>query len=97
MWHLVNTLVFRSGLLPSSKIRSGILRIFGVKVGKNVVMNKPNINVKYPWKLTIGDNSWIGENSWIYNMDEIVIGSNVNISQGTFLLTGNHNYKSIKF
>ena len=97
MWHLVNTLIFRNGLLPSSKIRVGILRIFGAKVGKGVVINKPNINVKYPWKLTIGDYSWIGENSWIYNMDEIVIGSNVNVSQGTFLLTGNHNYKSVEF
>ena len=97
LWHLVNTLVFRNGLLPSTKIRVWILRIFGAKVGKGVSMNKPNINIKYPWKLTIGNYSWIGENSWIYNMDEIVIGDNVNISQGVFLLTGNHNYKSKKF
>ncbi len=97
LWHLVNTLIFRNGLLGSSKVRVWILRKFGAKIGNNVAMNKPNINIKYPWKLTIGDNSWIGENSWIYNMDEIVIGANVNVSQGVFLLTGNHNYKSIRF
>jgi len=97
LWHLVNTLVFRNGLLGSSAIRVKILRLFGAKIGEGVVMNKPNVNIKYPWKLTIGDHSWLGENSWIYNMDEVVIGANVNIAQGVMLLTGNHNIKSTKF
>lgn len=97
LWHLVNTLIFRNGLFASSRLRVSILRAFGAKIGKGVEMNKPNINIKYPWKLSIGNYSWIGENSWIYNMDEIVIGDNVNVSQGVFLLTGNHNYKSKRF
>ncbi len=97
LWHLTNTLLFRNALLPSSRIRVALLRLFGAKIGKGVVMNKPNINIKYPWKLTIGNHSWIGENSWIYNMDEVVIEDHVNLAQGVMLLTGNHNYKSVQF
>ena len=97
LWHFVNTLIFRNALNPSSKLRAMILRAFGAKIGKGVVMNKPNINIKYPWKLTIGDHVWLGENCWIYNMDQVTIGNNVNIAQGVMLLTGNHNFKSTRF
>ncbi|CAN5398319.1 colanic acid biosynthesis acetyltransferase WcaF [soil metagenome] len=97
LWHFINTLIFMNPLNPSSNLRVFILRCFGAKIGQGVAMNKPNINIKYPWKLTIGNHVWIGERSWIYNMDEIIIGDNVNIAQGAMLLTGNHNYKSIEF
>ncbi|MDO4932063.1 MAG: DapH/DapD/GlmU-related protein, partial [Prevotellaceae bacterium] len=45
-----------------------------------------------PWYLTIGDDCWLGEGCWIDNLDKVVIGSNVCISQGAMLLTGNHDY-----
>ena len=73
-----------------------ILKLFGAKVGKNVLL-KPSINIKYPWKLTIGDYSMVGENVWIDNLEEVVIGRNVCISQGAMLLSGNHDYKKISF
>ena len=60
-------------------------------------MIKPAVNIKYPWLLTIGDNVWIGENVWIDNLVQVNIGSNVCISQGAMLLTGNHNYKKKAF
>lgn len=53
---------------------------------------KNNVCIKYPWKLTIGDNVWLGENCWIDNLDFVTIGNNVCISQGAMLLTGNHDY-----
>ena len=34
---------------------------------------------------------------WIDNLDNVVIGNNVCISQGAFLLCGNHNYKKDSF
>jgi len=58
---------------------------------------KPSINIKYPWKLSIGDFSWIGEKVWIDNLGEVDIGKNVCISQGAMLLTGNHDYKKQGF
>lgn len=97
LWHLINSVIFMNPLNPSSKFRVFLLRSFGARIGKGVAMNKPYINIKYPWKLTIGNYVWIGERSWIYNMDEIVIGDNVNIAQGAMLLTGNHNYRSTEF
>lgn len=49
------------------------------------------------WKLTIGDHVWLGEYCWIDNLDEVIIGSHVCISQGALLLTGNHDYTQSSF
>jgi putative colanic acid biosynthesis acetyltransferase WcaF len=73
-----------------------MLRVFGAKLGKGVII-KPRVNIKYPWYLIIGDNTWIGEGVWIDNLTWVRIGSNVCISQEAYLLTGNHNYKDKKF
>jgi putative colanic acid biosynthesis acetyltransferase WcaF len=73
-----------------------LLRLFGAKIGKGVNI-KPSVNIKYPWRLTIGDYSWIGENVWFDNLDNVVIGYNGSFSQGAMLLCGNHNYKKTTF
>lgn len=96
LWFFINALVLNSNLIPISSIKIILLRIFGSKIGKGVVI-KPNVNIKYPWKLTIGDYSWIGEGVWIDNLDEIVIGAHCCLSQGCMLLCGNHNYKKETF
>jgi len=96
IWYFVNSLFFINSLNGSSVIKKFLLRLFGAKVGKGVVL-KPGINIKYPWKLTIGDNSWIGERVWIDCLDKITIGSNCCISQGAMLLNGNHNYSKTTF
>ncbi len=70
--------------------------MFGAKVGHGVVI-KPSVNIKYPWRLTIGNDVWIGEEVWIDNLDDVRIGDNVCISQGALLLCGNHNYKKSDF
>ena len=58
---------------------------------------KPGVNIKAPWFLSIGDFVWIGENVWIDNLVKVSIASNVCLSQGAMLLTGNHNYKKSTF
>ena len=73
-----------------------LLRIFGAKIGVGVVL-KPGVNIKYPWKLVVGNHVWIGEDVWIDNLDDLVIGNNVCVSQGAMLLCGNHNYKKSTF
>jgi len=96
LWYYLNALFLKTSLLPSNSFKSFLLRSFGAVVGKNVVI-KPGVNIKYPWHLTIGHNTWIGENVWIDCLVAVSIGSNVCISQGAFLLTGNHNYKKTSF
>ena len=96
LWFYVNALFFKTSLLPFNGFKAFLLRLFGAKVG-NMVTIKPGANVKYPWHLTIGNYTWIGENVWIDSLVPVVIGSNVCISQGAVLLTGNHDYKKTSF
>ena len=95
-WYFVNILFFINPLNPFSFIKIILLRIFGANIGKHVLI-KPSVNIKYPWKLSIGNYSMIGENVWIDNLDHVTIGNNVCISQGAFLLCGNHDYKKSTF
>lgn len=96
IWYFINILFFKNSLNLSSGLKTFLLRLFGAKLGTGVVI-KPGVNIKYPWKLKVGDQVWIGENVWIDNLDEVKIENNVCISQGAMLLCGNHNYKSTGF
>ncbi|MDR1182281.1 MAG: WcaF family extracellular polysaccharide biosynthesis acetyltransferase [Bacteroidales bacterium] len=96
LWYFVNAFFFRSPLNPSGSLKVLLLRSFGAKIGKGVNI-KPSVNIKYPWRLTVGDYSWIGEKVWIDNLDNVIIGNNCCISQGAMLLCGNHNYKKAAF
>lgn len=91
VWYFVNALFFINPLNPSSGLKKSLLRYFGARIGTGVVL-KPGINIKYPWKLEIGDHSWIGEKVWIDNLAVVHIGKNACLSQGALLLTGNHDY-----
>jgi len=96
LWYFTNVLFFINPLNPISGLKVFLLRLFGAKIGKGVVI-KPSVNIKYPWRLTVGDYSWIGENVWIDNLAEVKIGKNCCLSQGAMLLCGNHNYKKSSF
>lgn len=96
LWFFVGLPILRSHLLPFSLVRRVLLRAFGAKVGRGIVL-KPGIRVKYPWRLEIGDYSWIGEDVWIDNLAEVRIGSQVCISQGVYLCTGNHDWSDPGF
>ena len=96
LWILTNIIFFKSAIPYPSSFKAFILRLFGAKLGIGIIF-KPCINIKFPWKLSIGDYCWIGENVWIDNLDHVMIEDNVCISQGALLLTGNHNYKKQSF
>jgi len=96
LWFYINAFFLKTSLVPISGFKVFLLRIFGASIGENVMI-KPCVNIKYPWFLTIGNNTWIGENVWIDCLVKVDIGSNVCLSQGAMLLTGNHNYKKTTF
>jgi putative colanic acid biosynthesis acetyltransferase WcaF len=76
----------------SSSVRVRVLRLFGARIGNGVVF-RPRTRVKFPWKLSIGENSWVGEGVWFHNQDHIRIGHDVCISQETLLTTGSHAHR----
>lgn len=78
---------------PSSRLRASVLRLFGAQVGSGVIL-RPRLRVRFPWKLSIGDRSWVGEDVWLHNQDHLSIGSDVVLSQSTFVTTGSHAYRS---
>ena len=96
LWFLVNAMVLSSRINPSSGLKIFFLRLFGAKIGKGVVI-KPQVNIKYPWNLTLGNHVWIGELVWIDNLAKVNIEDNGCVSQGAMLLCGNHDYKKSSF
>jgi putative colanic acid biosynthesis acetyltransferase WcaF len=76
----------------SSRLRILVLRFFGAEIGRSVVF-RPRTRVKFPWKLHVGNRSWIGEGVWFHNQDHIYVGHDVVISQETFLTTGSHAHR----
>lgn len=95
-WYFINIFFLKNSLNVSSGLKVFLLNLFGAKVGKGVVI-KPCVNIKYPWKLQIGDYAWIGEEAWIDNLSAVTIGSNVTISQGAMILTGSHDHTKETF
>ena len=96
LWYFINIIFFKNAYNPVSSIKVKLLKLFGAKIGINVTI-KPAVNIKYPWRLYIGNNVWIGENVWIDNLADVIIEDNVCVSQGALLLCGNHNYKRTTF
>jgi putative colanic acid biosynthesis acetyltransferase WcaF len=96
LWFLVGSPLLRCSLIPSSAFRVQMLRIFGASVGRGVVI-KPGVRIKYPWRVSIGDFSWIGEDAWLDNLASVTIGDNVCISQYAYLCTGNHDWSDPAF
>ena len=90
LWIVVQELIFTTAL-PGSFWRRGILRVFGAKIGKHVVI-KPRVRIKFPWKIIVGDYSWVGEAAWIDNLASVTIGDHCCISQSAYFCTGNHDW-----
>ena len=95
-WLIVEAVILLNPIVTSYRIKRFVLRTFGARVGHNVVV-KPNVHVKYPWRLELGDNAWLGERSWIDNFVTVRVGANCCISQGAYLCTGNHDWTDPAF
>ena len=76
--------------------RSFLLRLFGAQIGKKVRI-RSSVTITYPWKIKVGDYTWIGHDCTLYSLGEISIGSHVAIAHKVYLNTGGHEYDKKTF
>ena len=48
-------------------------------------------------RLQVGQACWLAEDAWLDNLAPISLGDRVCLSQGTYLCTGNHDFRSPGF
>ena len=96
LWYIVSLLIFESGWVPLSGPKAVLLRLFGARIGKRSII-KPNVRIKYPWRLHVGDHCWIGQEVWIDNLADVHLGDHACLSQRAYLCTGSHDYNRRTF
>ena len=96
LWWCVQATLFACSPQFMYGWRAFLLRLFGAKIGKGVVI-RPSVRITYPWKVAIGDYSWIGDDVVLYSLGQISVGSNSVVSQNSYLCTGSHDYESQTF
>lgn len=96
LWWLVQAIAFPCSPHNLDGFRCWLLRRFGAKIGRGVKI-RPTARFTYPWKVSIGDYSWIGDDVVFYSLDYITIGSQCVISQKCYLCTGSHNLADAAF
>jgi len=94
-WFLFGKPICASSL-PGTWWRCLLLTAYGARIGVGVRI-KPRVQVTSPWLLRIGNWCWLGEELWIDNLALVQIGSQVCLSQGVYLCTGNHDYRRSSF
>jgi putative colanic acid biosynthesis acetyltransferase WcaF len=93
LWYFVKRVFFLSALPWPSSFKSWLLRLFGAEVGRDVYW-KPRVNIHIPWKLKVGDHTWVGEEVSIMNFAPVSVGAHCCLSQRCLLCSGNHDYRS---
>jgi len=96
LWWIVQSVCFSTTPQFMYGWRRFLLRCFGAEIGKNVII-RPSAKFTYPWKVKIGDYSWIGDDVVFYSLGQIEVGSNTVISQKSYLCTGSHDYTKNDF
>lgn len=96
LWWLVQGSLFRLSPQLLYGWRNTLLRAFGCRVGKDVRV-RPSVRITYPWKVSIGDRSWIGDDVELYSLGEIRIGADAVVSQKSYLCTGSHDHRAVAF
>ena len=86
LWMIVSDALTNLWWCPNS-LRVKVLRAFGAQIGNGVLI-RYNVKIHWPWKLEIGDYSWLGEEAWILNLENVSIGSDCCISQQALICTG---------
>ena len=96
LWVATRCIFFQTPWPWPAALRVALLRLFGAKVVNGVVI-RANVNITFPWRLTVGDHVWIGEEATILSLAQVTIESNVCISQRAYLCAGSHDFRSPTF
>ncbi|MEE2695827.1 MAG: WcaF family extracellular polysaccharide biosynthesis acetyltransferase [Cyanobacteriota bacterium] len=96
IWFCLGSPLLSARWLPGSAWRVLLLRVFGARIGSGCRI-KPGLRVKFPWRLLVGEACWLAEDAWLDNLAPITLGDRVCISQGAYLCTGNHDFRSPGF
>lgn len=96
LWWIIQVTLFSWSPQFMYGWRRFLLRSFGAQIGKEVIV-RPTARFQFPWKVEIGNYSWIGDNVEVYSLGNIQIGANCCISQRTYLCAGSHELNSISF
>jgi putative colanic acid biosynthesis acetyltransferase WcaF len=96
LWWIVQATAFRCSPQFMYGWRRFLLRLFGAKIGRGVLL-RPTVEITYPWKLSIGDSSWIGDHVGLYTLGEIRIGDNACVSQHCYLASAYHDHTQPTF
>lgn len=90
IWFLAYWIFFRPfNLTFFSQWRALILRVFGAEIGKNSNIYA-SVKIWAPWNLKVGTFTTIGPKVDCYNQGRVIIGSNVIVSQKSYICASSH-------
>lgn len=96
VWTLARCLFFETAVPFPSGLKTALLRCFGAKIGRGVVV-RSQVKISFPWRLEVGDDVWIGDGVWILSLANVTLRENVCLSQRCYLCTGSHDYRRETF
>jgi len=96
LWVAVKCVFFLNPLPWPSALRVALLRAFGARIGRGVVI-RANVNITFPWRLEVGDHVWFGEEVLVLSLAPVRIESHVCLSQRAFFCTGSHRFETPGF
>lgn len=95
-WNLFLLFFFRLCAGPIFRYwRIIVLRLWGAKIGRRCAISA-SAKIWAPWNLEIGDYVAVGPRAEIYDVDKIVMGSNITVSQDAYLCTASHDISRLK-
>jgi putative colanic acid biosynthesis acetyltransferase WcaF len=96
LWDLVQIFLIHPSPHACYSWRRFLYRVFGASIGEHVLLRK-SVTCNYPWRLSIGKNSWVGDEATLYCLQQVTIGENVVISQQSYLCSGTHDHRDPHF